>query len=107
MAESIHKRVQKQIELILDKLEEHPERYTTKDRLMLVQVVGMYMTRDLKLKAADESEHSGSTVRKYAQHAFRTQNVPGGGKKNAGRSKPAPNGAAPPDTTTGSGPLSE
>jgi hypothetical protein len=103
---SIHDRVVAQIEIVLEAMESHPERYTTKDRLALIEKAGMFLTRDLKLKAANESEHAGSSVRKY-KTAFLTQNVPSGGKKVTGRSKraakpakPAANGsAAPPDTT--------
>jgi len=96
---TIHNRIIQQIELILDKMEEHPERYTTKDRLALVEKAGMFLTRDIKLRAANESEHSGSAVRKYA-NAFKAAHERGGAKGSAGRTKRAgSNGAAAPDTS--------
>ena len=70
----IHYRVEHQIHLLLKEMEDEPERFAFKERLSLVQIVGMYLTRDIKLRAdADErgATNSGSAVRKYSG-AFKT-----------------------------------
>ena len=98
---SIHDRIVKQIELVLDKMEEAPERYTTRDRLALIEKAGMFLTRDLKLRAAHESESAGSSVAKY-KRAFVTKANDGRSGKTGARSakRAKPNGSvAPPDTS--------
>ena len=67
----IHRRLEWQIHLILEEMEDAPDHFSLKDRLSLVQIVGMYLTRDIKLKAANESDTGGSAVRKYSG-AFQT-----------------------------------
>jgi hypothetical protein len=80
----IHGRVEKQIDLLLKEMEEEPTHFAFKERLSMVQIVGMYLTRNLKLSAADESVNAGSAVRKYSG-AFKTSHVTGGGKAGARR----------------------
>jgi hypothetical protein len=82
----IHPRLKHQIDLIFDELEANPDHYTLKERLAVVTTVGMYLTRDVKLREADEQQQSnaGAAVRKYAT-AFKT-NVARG---RAGNSRPA------------------
>jgi hypothetical protein len=99
---SIHDRIVKQIELVLDKMEEAPERYTTRDRLALIEKAGMFLTRDLKLRAAHESESAGSSVAKYKRAFVAKANDGSGGKTGARSAKHAKsNGSvAPPDTSS-------
>jgi hypothetical protein len=71
----LHKRLDKQIHLILKELEDQPEMYGLADRLKVVTTLGMWLTRDIKIRQSeDESKPSGSSVRKY-QSAFRTNMV--------------------------------
>lgn len=87
---NIHARLEKLISSVLDEWEEHPEMFATKDKLSVVQIFGMYLTRNLKLRDADDVGNSGSAVRRYSS-AFRvsTPNAPSRGKGSAGRSRPA------------------
>jgi hypothetical protein len=85
----IHNRMERQIDLLLKEMEEEPERFAFKERLALVTTLGMYLTRNIKLSAADESVNAGSAVRKYSG-AFKTSHVAGGGKTGARRPDRAP-----------------
>ena len=82
----IHRRVEDQIHLILLEMEENPERFALKDRLSMVQIVGMYLTRNLKLVSDESISTAGTAVRKYAG-AFKT-NV-ARGRADRTRSSPA------------------
>lgn len=84
----IHYRVEAQIDLLLREMEEHPDQFAFKERLAMVTTVGMYLTRNIKLVAANESDNAGSAVRKYAG-AFKTTHVSGGGKSGARRATAA------------------
>jgi hypothetical protein len=75
---NIHRRIDNQIHLLLLELEESPERFSFKDRLAAVQIIGMYLTRDVKLRKADEPDTAGSAARKYSG-AFKAHGT-GGGK---------------------------
>ena len=91
---NLHKRLDHQIHLLLEEVEEDPERFGFKERLSMVTTIGMYLTRDIKITAAEnESKPSGSSVRKY-QSAFRTNVV--GTRKGGARSAPA---TSPADTS--------
>jgi hypothetical protein len=81
---NIHQRVERQIDMLLKEMEDEPERFDFKSRLSMVQIVGMYLTRNIKLNAADESDNSGSTVRRYAG-AFKTKNAGSGGTPSTRR----------------------
>jgi hypothetical protein len=83
---NIHHRVEAQIDLLLKEMEETPENFAFKERLALITTLGMYLTRNLKLSAADESVHAGSAVRKYSG-AFKTAHVSGGGKSGGGQAR--------------------
>jgi hypothetical protein len=78
---NIHMRLETQIHLLLLEMEEKPELFAFKERLLLVEKVGMYLTRNIKLSDQDEPD-TGSAVRKYSG-AFQTANVTGGGKTGA------------------------
>jgi hypothetical protein len=95
---SIHQRVEDQISLLLDEMEEQPERFAFKDRLAVITTLGMYLTRDLKLKAADEPASTGSAVRKYSG-AFRAHGTGGGTKHPRSAAKPVPIRSVEPDDT--------
>jgi hypothetical protein len=84
----IQERLENQIHLLLVDMESEPERFDFKTRLSVVQVLGMWLTRHVKLEAASEPESAGSAVRRYSS-AFKTSvvkaNAPRGGKGSARR----------------------
>lgn len=81
---NLHPRLEKLIDEILREIEERGDVFSAKEKLSVVQIVGMYLNRKSGWSAEDESDAGGSAVRRYAG-AFKT-NVARGGK---GRSGPA------------------
>jgi len=87
---NIQSRLEDQIDLILKEMEGNPELFALKERLSVVQIVGMFLTRTVKLNVPQENEPAsatiataatGSAVRKYIG-AFKTHHATGGGKAN-------------------------
>ena len=70
---NIHARLEKVIDSVLTEFEERPEVFAIKDKLYIIQYVGMFLQRKSGWTITDESDDAagGSAVRKYAG-AFRT-----------------------------------
>ena len=78
----IHSRLQKLISDVFDEYENDPKLFSIKDKLAVIQYVGMWMTRDLKIQDATDESNAGSAVAKYSG-AFRVKNATGSRKAPA------------------------
>lgn len=88
---NIHGRLEKLISDVFDEYEKNPELFAIKDKLSVIQYVGMWLTRNIKLQEATDEQHTGSAVAKYSG-AFRVQaptHAASVRKGGAGRSVPA------------------
>ena len=85
--------LEEQALLLLHRIKDNPNMYDDKFILSCIQIMGMYLTRELKL--GQDDSNVGSAVRKYTS-AFRTTHVSDSGADGAGqpakrtRNKPAP-----------------
>lgn len=68
---NLEARLEKIIHFHLLDMEENPEMYASKDRLAMIQVVGMFLNRKFGW-GEDETAGAGSAVRKYSG-AFQTK----------------------------------
>ena len=66
----IEERLEKQIHLHLQDMENEPQMFASKDRLQAIQVIGMFLNRKYGWVDGEYAD-AGSAVRKYAS-AFRT-----------------------------------
>ena len=104
----LHSRLMRLIDVWFSQLEQDDYRLASpKDLQLAIQHVGMYLTRDIKIRAADDTglTGAGSAVRKYAG-AFRSNVAPAaaphaarGGKTGARPALVAPD---PDDDDSGS-----
>ena len=86
---NLHRRLRNQIHLHLLEMEERPEMFAAKDRLAAIQQIGMYLTREIKISAADESD-SGAKARAYTA-AFAGNASGGKSRTRSGPAKPTTN----------------
>lgn len=77
----IRSRLERQIAALLTDVEEHPNTFSWRERLSLVQIVGAYLIRQTKL--GDEYNPTGSTIRRYSG-AFKTANATSSRARGAG-----------------------
>lgn len=80
---NLKRRLENVADIVFTRIEDDPELYDVKQLLAVCQVIGMWLTREVKL-GDEESSSTGSAVRRYSG-AFKT-NVARRGKSTAGPS---------------------
>lgn len=66
-------------DILFKRIEADPAKCENKELLSTIQIVGMWLTREVKLANDSDSGIAGSAVRKYAS-AFESANATGRGK---------------------------
>lgn len=72
----LHHRTELVYDWLLDDWEKNPDMKNRTDALKIMQVGGMFLTRNIKLKDVADEQHAGSAVKKYSG-AFRVKAADG------------------------------
>ena len=70
-------------DILFSRIEAKPNTFDEKTLLSTIQIVGMWLTREVKLVNDSDSTIAGSAVRKYAA-AFKSPDATGRGTTNRG-----------------------
>ena len=63
---NLKSRLENIADILFKRIEEHPEKFETRELLSAIQIVGMWLTRETKLADSSDAGIAGSAVRKYA-----------------------------------------
>lgn len=80
---NLKRRLENVADIVFTRIEDEPDMFDVKQLLSAVQIIGMWLTREVKL-GDEESSSAGSAVRKFSG-AFKT-NVARRGKASVGPS---------------------